>query len=405
MPRKPARRLYGSGAVTWVTSSKVKLRVRVDGVTHSKTVDVSHRDHGGRGEADGVLAAFKAEVASGVAVVPVVRSLHTLGEVLSSYIELCQGSTRPGTIESYENAAKRVPEDLKAKEVRDVSAHDLDSLFSSLRTEGYAPSTVKATHAVLRAAIGQAQRWGWVGANPAAATRPLRDNGAEKRTATPAEVRKLIMLAAAPKAAGGMEDMVLASFILMAAVTGCRRGELCGLKWGDLDPETLSLRVERQLVPAKGGQHEAPPKSKGGTRTVYLDREVFDFLEAYRTEQRVVLEREPRGWLLSYDAGTTPLRAKAVGESISRLAREADLAGITSHSFRRMTGTELAAAGVDAAAAAARLGHTIEVMHSHYVRPVNDREVAAAAQYNERLRDRGLGIAEIAAALSHSEPQ
>ena len=70
-----------------------------------------------------------------------------------------------------------------------------------------------------------------------------------------------------------------------------------------------------------------------------------------------------------------------------------------------MTGTELAAAGVDAAAAAARLGHTIEIMHSHYVRPVNDREVAAAAQYNERPRYRGLGIAEIAAALSHNEPQ
>ena len=118
---------------------------------------------------------------------------------------------------------------------------------------------------------------------------------AREGTATPAEVRKLIMLAAAPKAAGGMEDMVLAAFILVAAVTGCRRGELCGLKWGDLDPDTLSLRVERQLVPAKGGQHEAPPKSKGGTRTVFLDREVFDFLDGYRTEQRVLLERNHKG--------------------------------------------------------------------------------------------------------------
>ncbi len=79
----------------------------------------------------------------------------------------------------------------------------------------------------------------------------------------------------------------------------------------------------------------------------------------------------------------------SVGESISRLAKKTDLVGITLHSLRRMTGTELAAAGVDAAAAA-RLGHTIEDMHSHYVRPVNDREVAAAAQYNERLRTEDL---------------
>ena len=95
--------MYGSGGVSWITSSKVKLRVRVEGISRSKTVTVSHRDHGGRGEAENALAAFIEEVATdAAAVVPATsQPVPTLGEALSSYIELSAGSTRPGTIESY----------------------------------------------------------------------------------------------------------------------------------------------------------------------------------------------------------------------------------------------------------------------------------------------------------------
>ena len=42
----------------------------------------------------------------------------------------------------------------------------------------------------------------------------------------------------------------------------------------------------------------------------------------------------PEGWLLSYDGGATPLRAKTLTESIGRLADKVGLKGITAHSFR-----------------------------------------------------------------------
>ncbi len=162
-----------------------------------------------------------------------------------------------------------------------------------------------------------------------------------------------------------MGNLVLAMFILLAAVTGCRRGEVCGLRWNDIDTEAGTIRIERQLVPRKGGQQVAPPKTRTGRRTIVVDDEVLALLDWFRDQQSALLEREPDGWLLSHDGGDTPLRAKAVTDDVSRLAKKAGIDNVTTHAFRRMTGTELSAAGVDAAAAAGRMGHTVQVMFDH----------------------------------------
>jgi hypothetical protein len=91
------------------------------------------------------------------------------------------------------------------------------------------------------------------------------------------------------------------------------------------------------------------PEPQGQQPAAYVDPEVFAVLDRYRAQQHALLDRMPDGWLLSYDGGATSLRAKTLTESISRLADKVGLKGITAHSFRRMTASELMTAGVDAA--------------------------------------------------------
>ena len=74
----------------------------------------------------------------------------------------------------------------------------------------------------------------------------------------------MIAAASAPRKDGAAGDVVVAMAIAMAALTGARRGELCGMKWSDIDPATCSITIERQWVPGKGGQYLAPPKSEEG---------------------------------------------------------------------------------------------------------------------------------------------
>jgi integrase len=155
----------------------------------------------------------------------------------------------------------------------------------------------------------------------------------------------MIAEASAPRKDGEDGDVVVAMAIAMAALTGARRGELCGMKWSDIDPVTCSITIERQWVPGKGGQYLAPPKSEEGVRTIVLGHLGLDLIERYRDIMRDLLRREPDGWLLSYDAGVTPMRAKALGQAITDLGNGLGLK-VTTHSFRRVSATQLVAAGL-----------------------------------------------------------
>ena len=57
-----AKRANGDGSITWLSTTKVLLRVTVEGNQRSKTVMVKHQKHGGKGEAEAALEAFKVEV-------------------------------------------------------------------------------------------------------------------------------------------------------------------------------------------------------------------------------------------------------------------------------------------------------------------------------------------------------
>lgn len=50
----------------------------------------------------------------------------------------------------------------------------------------------------------------------------------------------------------------------VAAFTGLRRGELCGLRWSNVDLERGTITVRTQLVDVAGTVVEGPPKTKSG---------------------------------------------------------------------------------------------------------------------------------------------
>jgi integrase len=57
-----------------------------------------------------------------------------------------------------------------------------------------------------------------------------------------------------------------------------RRGEACGLQWGDVDTETGTLTVRRSRVPVGGVVYEQTPKTRK-TRVVDLDPDTIEVLK------------------------------------------------------------------------------------------------------------------------------
>jgi hypothetical protein len=54
-------------------------------------------------------------------------------------------------------------------------------------------------------------------------------------------------------------------------MTGLRRGELCGLRWADLDLDAATLVVRRTIVTVKGASEFSDVKSAHSRRTIDLD--------------------------------------------------------------------------------------------------------------------------------------
>ncbi len=324
--------------------------------------------HGGKREARHALDRLAAEVAEGRHARSSATVGHLLDEWMTRYVERRRART---TIDTYRvHVDKHIRPALGSVRLAKLTAYDLDRYFESLEAKGLSPATIRLNPNIVSGALSQAVKWDWIRSNPATRSSAPEVRSAERRALTVAELRTLYWAAHA-------EDIDMAAAIAVAALSGCRRGELCGLRWRDVDWDRACMRVERAWVPIEGGQHLTTTKT-GKVRTVYLGDEGLELLRQYRGEKREQLgyEPDPAGWLISLDGGETPIRAKTVTEYVSRLGRRLGIP-VHLHALRHFAATELVHAGVDLPTAAGQLGHTVEVMASTYLHTESGRGAAA----------------------------
>ena len=112
--------------------------------------------------------------------------------------------------------------------------------------------------------------------------------------------------------------------------------------------------------------------------------------------------REPRAWtpchageddsqFVLHTRRGTPLSRHNARRSIREAGERAKLGRVTPHTLRRTTGTALSEARVPEAAAAAMMGHSLEVFHGTYVKAHRDGLERDRAR--DALVELGLGVA------------
>jgi len=99
------------------------------------------------------------------------------------------------------------------------------------------PRTIRQIHAILSGAFAAAVRWEWIERNPASSAKLPKTRHRSPTSPTPTDVATVIA------AAKGRELDLLALYMWLAAVTGARRGELCGLQWGDIDLDSGLVHI------------------------------------------------------------------------------------------------------------------------------------------------------------------
>jgi integrase len=143
---------------------------------------------------------------------------------------------------------------------------------------------------------------------------------------------------------------------------GLRRGEVCGLKWEDIDLDSGHLRIRRALLEFGGRVTVDTPKSRKSARVVSLDAETVRLLREHRRQQAT--ERLAAGsayelddWVTADEIGR-PYRPDTISRRFRQAARAAGLPVIKLHEGRHTAATLALEAGVDIKVVSAQLGHS-----------------------------------------------
>jgi integrase len=352
---------------------------------------------GGERAAAKELSALVTEVENG----KFKRTSATVGQLLDKWLEMGEQSQRPRTL--YENRRKieaRIRPTLGDVRLDKLEPDVLDAAYKKWLDDGLSPATVHKYHSILSAACQRAVKWGWIDRSPTERATPPSVIRKEMVVPTPEQLSTLVREAEA-------DDPVLASAIALAALTGCRRGELIALRWSDIDLDAGILRIAKSLTVARGEKHEGPTKTHQG-RTLALDsigvevlRRRWSYIEELAAEAESPLIDDP--YVLSYNANgalpanpdtlthrfhalcvrmekpaLTRLRKKKRKAARSELA-PADRWPFRFHDLRHFSVTTLIAAGVDIRTVAERHGHARATMtldrYAHAL-PERDREAA-----------------------------
>lgn len=158
-------------------------------------------------------------------------------------------------------------------------------------------------------------------------------------------------------------DPVLSAAIMLAALTGCRRGELLGLRWSDVNRDQMILHVQRSIKREEFGRAlRAGPTKTHQDRRVTLDPVMLAVIdthcqraEAWAGDAGVTIGAE--AYMLTEDpTGQTPMAPDTLTHRFSRLVAHLRVGSVRFHDLRHSVCTSFGA-GYDLAIVAGRLGH------------------------------------------------
>ena len=303
---------------------------------------------------------------------------ETFGGLLDRWLDHIEARGRaPKTLVENRRMAAAIAKDLGAKDLRKLKASDLDAFYDRLSRRGLSATSVRRYHAVCSAALNQGVKWGLVERSQAAQASPPSIERNEPDAPTPEEIKLLIERAEE-------KDPELATLLFVAATTGCRRGELCGLRWSDVDFEKGVLLVRRSVSDLPG-RVEIRSTKTGHVRKMALDGATLSVLDLLR--ERAAVQCAAVGTSLDADAylwssspdNLSPLRPGGVTSRFIALRNDLGLTHIRLHHLRHFAATVMLAGGVDVRTVAGRLGHsrpTLTVQTYAHVMDVSDRRAA-----------------------------
>lgn len=282
---------------------------------------------------------------------------------------------------------------LGAKRLAELKPSQLAEAYSAIVTDSMVrgtpkigPATVQRINAVLRSALSDAMRDGYVSRNVASLVRLPKVPKPQGQWWEVSHVR------AFTEHTRGDRHHALWLLLLRC---GLRRGEALGLRWEDVtldadDGMWPQARITRQVLAVGGQTLRGEPKTDAGVRIVVLDPATIAALKSWSKVQAAERLAAGSAW-----GGDPEIFTNSVGrvtdpawvtKRFRTLVQEAGLPLIRLHDARHTAASQWLAAGVPLKDVSGLLGHSsLAITADTYGHVLDDSRQAAARAMAARL--------------------
>jgi integrase len=311
-----------------------------------------------------------------------IANKDSLAAFLKSWLESVKLHNQPKTHEEYEAATRLyiVPY-IGSKKLVSLSGADLQQWQDRMARGKHSANTRLKAIRVLRVALNKAVKLLLIPSNPIAA---IDKPAVRRREISPLEPEQCESLFAVCK------EHRIGDLVILAALTGLRKGELFALEWQSVNLAEGVLVVRKSLEETGGRLRIKEPKTAAGRRMVALGQEAIEALrrrkekaeaEGLDTEKGLVFCSQRGGYLYGSNFRQTvwlKLREAAGLPDTFRF-----------HDLRHTQASLLLASGASMKLVQARLGHadfaTTANVYSHLL---EGAQAEAAEKLDEFLRKR-----------------
>ena len=312
----------------------------------------------------------------------------TLGEWMDKWLdEYMIFTVRESTLDSYrcltENQVKRF---IGEKQLSSLTTAELQKFYIKIKNEGrvkpnrdgsyeLADSMVRKIHMMLHEALDTAVSERLIAKNPTNGTTIPKNNYPEKQVLGNEQLETFLEEI--------KKEEYWCDFFYVEVMTGLRRGEICGLKWSDIDFEDKKLRIERSVAVKKGGGVSiGETKTQTGTRNIFMPPSVAQVLQ--KRKQTAITE-----WVFpAFLNPEQPIHPAAAYRKLKVILKHAELPMLRFHDLRHTFATHAMKGGVDAKTLSGILGHTnASFTLDTYTHVTSDMQKSASAVVGNMLKN------------------
>lgn len=258
----------------------------------------------------------------------------------------------------------------------EVSPAMISKLLIDFQRAGYAHATTVKLYNILNGIFEMAFLDDSIPMNPMLKVKrpaPRKDEQPKEESDKAYTVQELSYILSC----AAQEPLQWQTYISLAADTGLRRGECCGLQWSDIDFKAGVVTVRRNLqYTAAAGVYATSPKN-GKVRVVDVGPDTLALLKQLREKQAQSCISK---WCFTQEGTAEPMHPQSPTRYFQKFGQRYGVKDFHPHKLRHSSASIAITSGADVVSVSERLGHSDTAVTLRMYAHANEESIRRAGQ-------------------------